>query len=81
MTSHHSRARTCLACAVLLLSAAALPALAASSAASSASESVSTSSDSASASLKKWVYYKSVLPPLKPVQLHLSKRYTYLRMT
>lgn len=53
MTSHHSRARTCLACAVLLLSAAALPALAASSAASSASESVSTSSDSASASLKK----------------------------
>lgn len=45
--------RTRLACAALLLCAAALPALAASSASSSASESVSASSDSASNSLKK----------------------------
>ena len=53
MTRHHHRARTCLASAVLLLSAVALPALAASSAASSASDSVSASSDSASNSVKK----------------------------
>ena len=53
MTRHHHRARTALASAILLLSAAALPAWAASSAASSASDSVSASSDSASNSVKK----------------------------
>jgi hypothetical protein len=53
MTRHHHRARTCLACTVLLLCAAGLPAWAASSASSAVSDSVSAVSDSASNSLKK----------------------------